>query len=122
MKEHQLLFQALHDNLSQAIVGKQRALTLGLIALMCRGHLLLEDVPGLGKTMLARALAKSIDLDFRRIQCTPDLMPSDITGVSIFNQQERRFEFMPGPVFCNILLADEINRTSPKTQAALLQA
>lgn len=121
MKAHQALFQTLHDNLSRAIVGKQRALTLGLITLMCRGHLLLEDVPGLGKTMLARALARSIDLDFRRIQCTPDLMPSDITGVSIFNQQERRFEFMPGPVFCNILLADEINRTSPRTQSSLLE-
>jgi MoxR-like ATPase len=121
MNPAQPIFQRLHDNLSTAIVGKQRTLTLALITLICRGHLLLEDVPGLGKTVLARALSKSIDLDFNRIQCTPDLMPSDITGVSIFNQQERRFEFMPGPVFCNILLADEINRTSPRTQSSLLE-
>lgn len=121
MNSAQQTFQRLHDNMATAIVGKQRTLTLALITLICRGHLLLEDVPGLGKTVLARALSKSIDLDFNRVQCTPDLMPSDITGVSIFNQQERRFEFMPGPVFCNILLADEINRTSPRTQSSLLE-
>ena len=121
MSEHLKHFKALHSNMAQAIVGKHRTLTLGLITLMCRGHLLLEDVPGLGKTMLARALTRSIDLEFRRVQCTPDLMPSDITGVSIFNQQEHRFEFMPGPVFCNVLLADEINRTSPRTQSSLLE-
>lgn len=121
MHSAQQTFQRLHDNMATAIVGKQRTLTLALITLICRGHLLLEDVPGLGKTVLARALSKSIDLDFNRVQCTPDLMPSDITGVSIFNQQERRFEFMPGPVFCNILLADEINRTSPRTQSSLLE-
>lgn len=121
MHSAQQTFQRLHENIGTAIVGKQRTLTLALITLICRGHLLLEDVPGLGKTVLARALSKSIDLDFNRVQCTPDLMPSDITGVSIFNQQERRFEFMPGPVFCNILLADEINRTSPRTQSSLLE-
>jgi MoxR-like ATPase len=93
-----------------------------VIALLCEGHVLLEDVPGVGKTMLARSLAGSLGVDFRRLQCTPDLLPSDITGVSVFNQESREFQFMPGPAFTHILLADEINRATPRTQAALLEA
>lgn len=106
----------------KAIVGKPETLRLVLISLLCRGHLLLEDMPGLGKTTLAKALAKSLDLSFKRIQCTPDLLPADITGISIFDQKAQVFRFLPGPVFTNILLADEINRTSPRTQSALLEA
>jgi MoxR-like ATPase len=93
-----------------------------MVALLCEGHVLLEDVPGSGKTMLARAIAASLGIDFKRIQCTPDLLPNDVTGVSIFNQQSSDFEFRPGPVFVNILLADEINRATPRTQSALLEA
>jgi MoxR-like ATPase len=104
------------------IVGKPEALQLVLISLLCRGHLLLEDVPGLGKTTLAKVISRSIALSFKRLQCTPDLMPADISGVSIFDQKEQTFRFVPGPVFSNILLADEINRTSPRTQSALLEA
>src|SRR5947209_285895 len=89
---------------------------------MCKGHVLLEDVPGVGKTTLAKSLARSIGCSFRRIQCTPDLLPSDVTGVSIFNQQTRQFEFRPGPVMAQIVLTDEINRATPKTQSALLEA
>jgi MoxR-like ATPase len=106
----------------RAIIGKPEALQFVLISLLCRGHLLLEDVPGLGKTTLAKVVAKSIALSFKRLQCTPDLLPADISGVSIFDQKDQAFRFVPGPVFSNILLADEINRTSPRTQSALLEA
>ena len=109
-------------NLEKVIVGKPRALELALIGLLCQGHILIEDVPGVGKTVLARSLARSIDCDFNRIQFTPDMLPSDVTGVSIFNQQKRKFEFRPGPIIGQIILGDEINRATPKTQAALLEA
>lgn len=106
----------------KAIIGKPQTLRLVMISLLCRGHLLLEDLPGLGKTTLAKTLARSLDLSFKRIQCTPDLLPADITGISMFDQKAQAFRFLPGPVFTNILLADEINRTSPRTQSALLEA
>lgn len=109
-------------NIQKVIVGKQETIDLVMVALLCEGHILLEDVPGVGKTMLARSLAISLGGEFRRLQCTPDLMPNDITGVSVFNQQTGQFEFRPGPVFVNTLLADEINRATPRTQAALLEA
>jgi len=109
------------QNIGQVIKGSNNAVLYTVATLLCRGHLLLEDVPGVGKTMLARSLAQSLQLDFKRIQCTPDLLPTDVTGVSVFNQQEQTFEFVPGPVFCNLLLADEINRSSPRTQSSLLE-
>jgi MoxR-like ATPase len=109
-------------NVERVIVGKRRQLELLMVALLCQGHVLIEDVPGTGKTMLARATAVSMGLAFKRLQCTPDLLPNDITGVEIFNQQSNSFEFQPGPVFVNILLTDEINRATPRTQAALLEA
>ncbi len=109
-------------NVERAIVGKRKQLVLSLVAWFSGGHLLLEDVPGVAKTMLARALAKSVGCSFKRIQCTPDLLPSDVTGTSIFNQKTAEFEFRPGPVFTQILLADEINRATPRTQASLLEA
>jgi len=109
-------------NVDQVIVGKRQAVELVLVALLCRGHVLLEDVPGTGKTVLAKSIARSIGCSFKRIQFTPDLLPSDVTGVSIFNQQSREFEFRPGPVFAQIVLADEINRATPRTQSALLEA
>lgn len=110
------------QNVETVIVGKRRQIELLLAALLCQGHVLIEDVPGTGKTMLARAIAASMGIGFKRLQCTPDLLPNDITGVSVFNQQTSTFEFRPGPVFVNILLADEINRATPRTQAALLEA
>lgn len=113
--------ERLINNIKKVIVGKDEVICLALIPLCCKGHLLIEDVPGVGKTMLARSIAKSINGKFRRIQFTPDLLPSDVTGVSIYNQKNGEFEFKPGPVFANILLADEINRTTPRTQSALLE-
>lgn len=110
------------QQMSTVIVGKENVIVKCLVAMVARGHLLLEDVPGVGKTMLVRALAKTLDLDFRRIQFTPDLLPSDITGVSVYNQRTAQFEFRPGPIMGNLVLADEINRTSPRTQSALLEA
>ncbi|HEX4216377.1 MAG TPA: MoxR family ATPase [Candidatus Dormibacteraeota bacterium] len=110
------------NNVGRAVVDKEDEVRLCLVALLCGGHLLIEDVPGVGKTMLAKALARSLDCRFRRIQFTPDLLPSDITGVRSYNQRLGEFEFRPGPVFAQILLADEINRGTPKTQAALLEA
>jgi MoxR-like ATPase len=109
-------------NVTRAIVGKEREVRLCLVTLLCQGHLLIEDVPGVGKTMLAKALARSVGCSFRRVQFTPDLLPSDVTGVRAFNQRDGDFEFRPGPVFAQMVLADEINRASPKTQAALLEA
>ncbi len=109
-------------NVERVIIGKRREVTLTLIGLLCQGHILIEDVPGVGKTMLAKALARSIGCNFSRIQFTPDMLPSDVTGVSVYNQQTQRFEFRPGPVMAQIVLADEINRATPKTQAALLEA
>jgi MoxR-like ATPase len=122
MSNVQSIAQAIVANVEKVIIGKRDAVELAVVGLLCQGHLLIEDVPGVGKTMLARSLAKSIGCTFRRIQFTPDMLPSDVTGVSIFNQQSREFEFREGPVFAQIVLADEINRATPKTQAALLEA
>lgn len=109
-------------NVEKVIVGKRQQIVLSLVSWCCEGHLLLEDVPGVAKTMLARTLARSVGCQFKRIQCTPDLLPGDITGVSIFNQKSMEFEFRPGPIFAHIVLADEINRATPRTQSALLEA
>jgi MoxR-like ATPase len=109
-------------NIENVIVGKRETVELAVITLLCQGHLLIEDVPGVGKTMLARSVARSIGCSFSRIQFTPDMLPSDVTGVSIFNQVSREFEFRPGPIMAQIVLSDEINRATPKTQAALLEA
>lgn len=113
---------AVRANVANVIVGKTEAVDLLLVALLCGGHVLIEDVPGTGKTMLARSLAISLGLGFRRLQCTPDLMPNDVIGVSIYNPRDTSFVFQPGPIFSNILLADEINRATPRTQSALLEA
>jgi MoxR-like ATPase len=109
-------------NVEKVIVGKRRQIILSLVSWFCEGHILLEDVPGVAKTMLARALAKSVGCSFKRIQCTPDLLPTDVTGVSVFNPKTTEFEFRPGPVFAQIVLADEVNRATPRTQSALLEA
>jgi len=113
--------QAITDNVEKVIIGKGNTVELAVIALMSNGHLLIEDAPGVGKTMLARSLAKSLDCSFRRIQFTPDMLPGDITGVSIYNQKISDFEFRPGPIMAQIVLADEINRATPKVQSALLE-
>ena len=122
MTEITQLRDKIENNIAKVIVGKRHTVELLLVALLCDGHVLIEDVPGVGKTMLARSLAISLGGQFKRLQCTPDLLPNDITGVSIFNQAEQDFEFRPGPLFVNILLVDEINRATPRTQAALLEA
>lgn len=119
-KAHEIAEKAI-ANVEKVIVGKHDEVQLTLLGLLCRGHLLIEDVPGVGKTMLAKSIAKSIGCTFRRIQFTPDMLPSDVTGVSVFNQKTREFEFRPGPVMAQIVLTDEINRATPKTQSALLE-
>src|SRR6476660_4033573 len=114
--------QAIQDNIARVIKGKSHVIEMAVVCLLARGHLLLEDVPGVGKTTLAHSLARSLDCSFRRIQFTSDLLPSDILGISVFNRQKQGFEFMQGPIFANVVLADEINRTTPKTQSSLLEA
>ena len=122
MTEVQSVTDALIENVERVIIGKRDVIELVAIGLLSQGHMLIEDVPGVGKTMLARALSKSLGCTFRRIQFTPDMLPSDVTGVSIFNQKTREFEFRPGPIIAQIVLTDEINRATPKTQASLLEA
>jgi MoxR-like ATPase len=122
MQEVQPFANRIMDNVEHVIIGKRETIEMTLIGLLAQGHLLIEDVPGVGKTMLARAIAKSIGCSFRRIQFTPDMLPSDVTGVSVFNQKTLEFEFRPGPVMAQIVLTDEINRATPKTQSALLEA
>ena len=122
MTDIQEFGQTVIGNLEKVIVGKRRTVELIVVSLLCQGHVLIEDVPGVGKTMLARSLARSLDCDFHRIQFTPDMLPSDVTGVSIYDQSKKKFEFRPGPIMGQIVLADEINRATPKTQAALLEA
>ena len=116
------LTERITENVGQVIIGKQREIQLTIIGLLCQGHILIEDVPGLGKTMMAKSLARSIGCSFSRIQFTPDMLPSDVTGASIYNQAAGEFEFRPGPIMAQIVLIDEINRATPKTQAALLEA
>ena len=122
MDDFRSIAERVVENVEQVIVGKHYEVQLALIALICRGHLLIEDVPGVGKTTLAKSLARSLGCTFKRMQFTPDLLPSDVTGVSIYNQKSAEFEFRPGPVMAQIVLADEVNRATPKTQSALLEA
>ncbi len=122
MTDVQALSVRIIENIEKVIIGKRSTIDLAVVGLLCQGHLLIEDVPGVGKTMLARSLARSLGCAFSRIQFTPDMLPSDVTGVSIFNQVSREFEFRPGPIMAQVVLADEINRATPKTQAALLEA
>lgn len=122
IKDIETFAQTVIDNVERVIVGKRDAIELIMVSLLCEGHVLLEDVPGVGKTMLARAIAISLGCSFKRLQCTPDLLPNDVTGVSIYNQKTGEFEFRPGPAFVNILLADEVNRATPRTQSALLES
>ncbi len=122
MKNVQATAQAIIKNVEKVIVGKRQQIVYSLVSWFSEGHILLEDVPGVAKTMLARALAKSVGCEFKRVQCTPDLLPSDVTGASIFNQKTVEFEFREGPLFANVVLADEVNRTTPRTQASLLEA
>ncbi len=114
--------RTIRDNVNRVIVGKSDVVDLALVALLCEGHILFEDVPGIGKTTLAKALARSLGCEFRRIQFTPDLLPSDVTGLSVFNQKTQEFEYRPGPLMAQVVLADEINRATPRTQSALLEA
>ncbi|NUQ66030.1 MAG: MoxR family ATPase [Pirellulales bacterium] len=122
MKDVATTARKILDNVEKVIVGKRRQIILSLVSWLCEGHILLEDVPGVAKTMLARALSRSVGCSFKRVQCTPDLLPTDVTGASIFNQKTVEFEFRPGPIFAQIVLADEINRATPRTQSALLEA
>jgi MoxR-like ATPase len=122
LKHVQDVIHQVAANVERVIIGKREAVELTLIALLCRGHVLLEDVPGVGKTVLAKAIARSIGCNFKRIQFTPDLLPTDVTGVSIYNQKSQEFEFRPGPIMAQIVLADEINRATPKAQSALLES
>jgi MoxR-like ATPase len=122
VEDPKLVAERIVDNVNKVIIGKEREVRLAVTALLCGGHMLIEDVPGVGKTMMARAIATSTGCTFRRIQFTPDLLPSDVTGVSIYNQKEGDFEFRPGPILAQVVLADEINRATPKTQSALLEA
>ena len=122
MEDPKLIAERIIGNVEKVIIGKEREVRLALVALLCQGHVLIEDVPGVGKTILARSLAVSAGCNFRRIQFTPDLLPSDVTGVSIYNQKTGEFEYRPGPIVAQVVLADEINRATPKTQSSLLEA